>query len=168
MSRKELNRLQVLNRVLERRLTQAKAAEQLGLSLRQVERLCPKLRLEGPHGLVSKKRGRPSNRRLPDGLREHALSLVLAHYVDFGPTLAAEKLRERHDLDVSIETLRRWMVEAEIWVPRSRRHRRVHQPRHRRSCVGELIQIDGREHAWFEERAPKCTLLPDPASGCRR
>jgi len=159
MSRNELNRLQILTRVLERRLTQAKAAEQLGLSLRQVERLCRTLRLEGPDGLVSKKRGRPSNRRLPNAMREHALSLVLAHYVDFGPTLAAEKLRERHDLDVSVETLRRWMVEAEIWVPRSRRNQRVHQPRHRRSCLGELVQIDGCEHAWFEDRAPKCTLL---------
>ena len=169
MSRKELNRQQILNRVLERRLTQAKAAEQLGLSLRQVERLCRKLRLEGPDGLVSKKRGRPRNRRLPAGLRlrEHALSLVLANYVDFGPTLAAEKLRERHDLRVSVETLRRWMVEAEIWVPRSRCNRQVHQPRHRRSCVGELIQIDGCEHAWFEDRAPKCTLLVyvDDATG---
>jgi hypothetical protein len=159
MSCKELNRLQILNRVLERRLTQAKAAEQLGLSLRHVERLCWKLKREGADGLVSKKRGRPSNRRLPDGTHEHAVSLVLAHYADFGPTLAAEKLRERHDLEVSVETLRRWMVDAEIWVPRSRRNRRVHQPRHRRSCVGELVQIDGCEHAWFEDRAPKCTLL---------
>jgi len=92
-------------------------------------------------------------------MREHALSLVLAHYADFGPTLAAEKLRERHGVDVSVETLRRWRVEAETWVPRSRRNRRVHQPRHRRSCLGELIQIDGCEHAWFEDRAPKCTLL---------
>ncbi len=159
MSRRELNRLEILGRVLERRLTQAKAAEQLGLGLRQVERLCQKLRLEGPDGLVSKKRGRSSNRKLPDSLREHALSLVLAHYVDFGPTLAAEKLRERHGLEVSVETLRRWMVEAEIWVPRSQRTRRVHQPRHRRSCVGELIQIDGCDHEWFEDRAPRCTLL---------
>ena len=93
-SRKELNRLKILGRVLERRLTQAKAAEQLGLGLRQVERLCRKLRLEGPDGLVSKKRGRPGNRKLPESLREHALSLVLAQYVDFGPTLAAEKLRD--------------------------------------------------------------------------
>lgn len=159
MSGKELNRLQILGRVLERRLTQAKAAEQLGLSLRQVERLCRKLRLEGPDGLVSKKRGRASNRKLPDSLREHALSLVLAQYVDFGPTLAAEKLRERHGLEVSVETLRRWMIEAEIWVPRSLRTRRVYQPRHRRSCVGELIQIDGCDHEWFEDRAPRCTLL---------
>ena len=159
MSRKELNRLEVLTRALDRRLTQAQAAERLGLGLRQVERLCRQLRLEGPAGLISKKRGRPSNRKLPDSIREHAVALVLAHYVDFGPTLAAEKLAERHGLGVSVETLRRWMVEAEIWVPRSRRDRRVHQPRHRRSCLGELIQIDGCEHAWFEDRAPKCTLL---------
>jgi len=106
MSHKELNRLQILNRVRERRLTQAKAAEQLSVSLRHVERLCQKLRREGPEGLISKKRGRPSNRRLPDGMREHALSLVLAHYADFGPTLASKKLRARHDVEVSGETLR--------------------------------------------------------------
>jgi len=159
MSAKELNRLEVLRRVLERRLTQRKAAEELGLGVRQVERLCRKLRLEGPEGLVSKKRGRRSNRRLPDVLREQALKLVQTHYGDFGPTLAAEKLCERHQVVVSVETLRRWMIGAELWVPRSQRTRRVHQPRHRRSCVGELVQIDGCEHAWFEDRAPKCTLL---------
>ena len=159
MSAKELNRLEVLGRVLERRLTQAQAAGQLGLSVRQAERLCRKLRLEGPQGLVSKKRGRASNRRLPGELREHALGLVQSRYGDFGPTLASEKLRELHGLVVSVETLRRWMVGAELWVPRSQRARRVHQPRHRRSCVGELIQIDGCEHAWFEDRSPKCTLL---------
>ncbi len=76
-----------------------------------------------------------------------------------GPTLAAEKLDERHGVVVSVETLRRWMIEVEIWVPRSQRNRRVHQPRHRRSCFGELIQIDGCDHEWFEDRAPRCTLL---------
>jgi len=159
MSTEELNRLEILGRVLERRLTQTQAAEQLGLSVRQVERLCRKLRLDGRQGLVSKKRGRPSNRKLPAALRERALALVLARYADFGPTLAAEKLLEQHDLLVSVETLRRWMIEVEIWVPRSQRTRRVYQPRHRRSCVGELIQIDGCDHEWFEDRAPRCTLL---------
>ena len=159
MSAKELNRLEVLGRVLERRLTQAQAARQLGLSVRQVERLCRKLRIEGARGLVSKKRGRASNRRLPDAVRERALGLIQSRYIDFGPTLAAEKLREIHGEVVSVETLRRWMIDAELWVPRSQRARRVHQPRHRRSCVGELVQIDGCEHAWFEDRAPKCTLL---------
>ena len=159
MSSKELNRLEILGRVLERRLTQVRAAEQLGLGVRQVERLCRKLRIEGPSGLVSKKRGRVSNRRLPSKLRERAVGLVQSCYSDFGPTLAAEKLRERHDVIVSVETLRRWMIDEELWVPRSQRDRRVYQPRHRRSCIGELIQIDGCDHAWFEDRGPKCTLL---------
>ena len=159
MSAKELNRLEILGRVLERRLTQTQAAQQLGLSVRQVERLCRKLRVEGPRGLVSQKRGRVSNRRLPSELRERTLLLVQSCYSDFGPTLAAEKLRECHGVIVSVETLRRWMIDAEFWLPRSQRGRRVHQPRHRRSCVGELIQIDGCDHAWFEDRSPKCTLL---------
>ena len=138
MSAKELNRLEVLGRVLERRLTQAQAARQLGLSVRQVERLCRKLRLEGARGLVSKKRGRASNRRLPEALRERALGLIRSRYVDFGPTLAAEKLYEIHGVVVSVETLRRWMIDAELWVPRSQRARRVHQPRHRRQLLREL------------------------------
>ena len=158
MSAKELNRLEILGRALERRQTQAQAAEQLGLGIRQVERLCRQLRIEGPRGLVSKKRGRTRNRKLPNELHERALELVASRYSDFGPTLAAEKLREVHDVAVSVETLRRWMIDAELWVPRSQR-RRVHQPRRRRSCVGELIQIDGCDHEWFEERAPRCTLL---------
>ncbi len=159
MSTKELNRLEILGRVLERRLTQRQAAEQLDLSVRQVERLCRRLRLKGRQGLISKKRGRPSNRKLPVVLRERALALIQSRYADFGPTLAAEKLYELHGVIVSVETLRRWMIEVEIWVPRSQRNRRVHQPRHRRSCLGELIQIDGCDHEWFEQRAPRCTLL---------
>jgi hypothetical protein len=159
MSRKELNRLEILGRVLERRLTQPQAGLQLGLSVRQVARLCWKLRAEGAPGLVSKKRGRTSNRKFPVDLRERALGLVQSRYHDFGPTLAAEKLRELHDVIVSVETLRRWMIDAELWVPRRERFGRVYQPRHRRSCLGELIQIDGCDHEWFEERAPRCTLL---------
>lgn len=158
MSTKELNRLEVLNRALERRLTQAQAAEQLGLSLRQVERLCRKLPMEAPRGLVSKKRGRASNRKLSDELRRRALDLVASRYSDFGPTLAAEKLASLHGVKVSVETLRRWMVDAELWVPRAQRQC-VHQPRRRRACFGELIQIDGCDHEWFEDRAPRCTLL---------
>ena len=159
MSAKELDRLEVLGRVIERRLTQRQAAEQLGLSLRQVERLCRALRVGGAGGLVSRKRGRPSNRKLPEAVREHALGLVRARYADFGPTLACEKLTEQHGVGVSRETLRRWMIDAGLWVPRSQRPRRAHQPRHRRSCLGELVQIDGCDHDWFEDRGPRCTLL---------
>jgi hypothetical protein len=144
---------------VDRRLTQAKAAEQLGLGIRQLERLCRKLRIEGPRGLASKRRGRISNRKLPDELREQALGLIQSRYSDFGPTLAAEKLSEVHGVVVSVETLRRWMIDAELWVPRSQRRARVHQSRHRRAGMGELIQIDGCDREWFEERAPRCTLL---------
>ncbi len=87
------------------------------------------------------------------------LSLLHDNYSDFGPTLAAEKLRERHNITVSVETLRKWMTADGLWVPYSRRKPRVHQPRYRRDCLGELVQIDGSPHDWFEGRAPKCCLL---------
>jgi transposase len=98
MSAKELNRIEILGRVLERRLTQRVAAERLDLSLRQVERLCRALRDRGAAGLVSRKRGRPSNHKLPEAVRVRAVDLVRTRYSDFGPTFACEKLREQHDL----------------------------------------------------------------------
>ncbi len=131
MSTKELDRLEIIGRVLERQLTQYTAAEQLGLSLRQVERLCRAFRTDGASGLVSRKRGRPSNRKLAAALRERALDLVRDRYTDFGPTLACEKLTEQHGFDLSRETLRRWMIDAGCWILRSQRQRRAHQPRHR-------------------------------------
>jgi len=159
MSSKELDRLAVVRQVLEGRLTQAKAAEFVGLSERQMRRLCAVFEKRGPAGLVSGKRGQPSNRRLPDELRSQAIEIVRERYADFGPTLACEKLLELHDLRVSKETLRVWLIGAGIWIPLRERVRMPHQPRHRRECFGELIQIDGCEHAWFEERGPGCTLL---------
>ena len=168
MSAKELERLEIIGRVIERRLTQWKAAEQLGLGLRQVERLCRAYRADGAVGLVSRKRGRASNHKLDLALRERAVDLLRRRYADFGPTFACEKLAEQHGVVISHETLRHWMIEAGLWVPRSRRPRRVHQPRHRRAASGELVQIDGCEHAWFEDRGPKCTLLVyvDDATSC--
>jgi transposase len=159
MSARELNRLEVLGRVLERRLTQRDAAERLDLSLRQVERLCRALRDHGAAGLVSRQRGRPSNHKIPAAVRVRAVDLVRTRYCDFGPTFACEKLREQHDLSVSVETLRQWMSEDGIWVPRAQRARRPQPPRYRRPCLGELVQIDGCDHEWFEDRGPRCTLL---------
>ncbi len=159
MSKRELERLEVMRRVVEGRLTQAKAGEFIGLSERQVRRLCAAFEQRGPAGLVSGKRGQPSNRRLPDELRSQAIEIVRQRYPDFGPTLACEKLLEQHDVRVSKETLRSWLIRAGIWLPRRERIRMAHQPRHRRECFGELVQIDGCEHAWFEDRGPGCTLL---------
>jgi hypothetical protein len=167
LSRKELDRLQIMTRIAERRLTRRHAAELLELTERQVYRLYAAYEARGAAGLASAKRGRPSHRKLPMAVREHALELIGERYSDFGPTLAREKLVELHGLVVSVETVRMWMVEAGIWLPRSRRARRSYQPRERRACAGELVQIDGSRHAWFEDRGPMCTLLVyiDDATG---
>ncbi len=159
MSDGELTRLEVLRDLDHRRLTAAAAAQLLGLERRQVFRLLRAYRTKGPTGLISKRRGCPSNRRKPEELRTKALAIIRERYWDFGPTLAAEKLREVHRITLGRETLRLWMIEAGIWADRKRRHKQVHQPRPRRECVGELVQVDGCEHWWFEDRGPQCTLL---------
>src|SRR3954453_5551030 len=159
MSKAELSRVDTLARVDRGELPVAGAASLLGLSPRQVFRLLARFRAEGASGLASRRRGRPSTRRLPAAVREAALAVVRERYADFGPTLAAEKLEELHDIRLSRETLRHWMSEAGLWAPRKARRGRVHHPRHRRDCLGELVQVDGCEHAWFEDRGPPCTLL---------
>src|ERR1700757_1171371 len=159
MSDGELTRLEVLRDLDRKRLTTKAAAQLLGLERRQVFRLLKVYRAEGATGLISKRRGRRSNRRKPEVLRQAALALIRERYWDFGPTLVAEKLQEVHGIRLGRETLRLWMIEAELWVDRKQRRKRVHQPRSRRDCVGELVQIDGCEHWWFEDRGPQCTLL---------
>ncbi|SPS03037.1 ISNCY family transposase [Cupriavidus taiwanensis] len=159
MTMRELDRLKVIQAVVDHGLAVWRAAEKLGLSRRQVERLVLRYREDGPSGLGSRKRGRDSNRQLPPGLESRVRGLIRDSYADFGPTLAAEKLRERHGIDLATETVRRIMIDAGFWVPRKLRPPKVHQPRNRRACLGELVQIDGSDHAWFEDRAPACTLL---------
>jgi Winged helix-turn helix len=159
MSDGELSRLEVLRDLDQKRLTTEAATQLLGLERRQVFRLLKAYRAEGATGLISRRRGRRSNRRKPEALRQAALALIRERYWDFGPTLVAEKLHEVHGITLGRETLRLWMIEAGLWVDRKQRRKRVHQPRSRRDCVGELVQIDGCEHWWFEDRGPQCTLL---------
>jgi len=159
MSKKELSRVEVLQRVSDRRLSVKAAAELMGLSRRQATRLLKAYRDVGAASLISKKRGKSSNRRYSDGFRDYVLEVIRNKYHDFGPTLAAEKLAELHEITVSKETLRNWMIEARIWESRIERKKRVQQPRNRRECFGELIQIDGSLHWWFEDRGPQCSLL---------
>jgi transposase len=158
MSKRELNRIDVLARLDGRRLTASAAADLMRVTQRQTHRLLKRYRDGGAAAIANRRRGRPSNNRLSDVVRDHAIALVREYYADFGPTLAAEKLGERHDVRVSRETLRGWMRQAGIWLPRAER-KRIQQPRHRREHVGELIQIDGSDHRWFEDRAAPCTLL---------
>ena len=159
MSKLEFERLDVLTGVQSGRLRVEDACTLMGLSRRHVFRLLRCLRSDGAPSLVSRRRGLPSNRRLPDAIRALAVTLVRERYLDFGPTLASEKLAELHGCKVSRETLRQWMMAEEIWTDRRHRLPSPHQPRRRRDCVGELVQIDGCEHAWLENRGPTCTLL---------
>lgn len=126
---------------------------------RQVQRLSKAYQAQGAAALISKKRGRASNRQTPVNIKAQALAVISERYADFGPTLAAEQLRELHGITIGRETLRIWMLEAGLWTDRQKRRGRVYQPRYRRECVGELVQVDGSEHYWFEDRGPSCTLL---------
>jgi len=159
MSDGELSRLEVINRVLDGRLSQVAAGRLLGLTDRQVRRLVCRVVARGADGLVSRRRGRPSNNRLPRRFVDQVIAIVRERYADFGPTLAAEQLAKRHDVRVARESLRRMMIAAGIWATRSERRRPIQQPRLRRACYGELIQVDGSEHPWFEDRGPACTLI---------
>ena len=159
LSMREIDRLRVIRDVLDRRILQRDAAEQLHRSTRQVRRLCRRVEAHGTRGIRHGLRGRPSNHQLAPGLQERALKLVTAHYHDFGPTFANEKLLERHGLELSTYALRRGMVKEGLWRPK--RHKPFHRAwRPRRSCVGELVQLDGSDHDWFEGRGPRCTLIP--------
>ncbi|RPI87489.1 MAG: ISNCY family transposase [Chloroflexi bacterium] len=167
MSNAEITRLEVMQRIKDKRLTQREAAQMLGISIRQVKRLWRAYRKDGAEGLVSRRRGQPSNNQLDEQVKQQALDFIKSKYDDFGPTLAHEKLTEIHHLCLSRESVRKLMVEEEVWKPRRAKKPPTHQMRERRACLGELVQIDGSEHAWFEGRGPKCTLLVfiDDATG---
>ena len=167
MSAVERERLVVIRQVVERRLTQAVAGERLGLCVRQVKRLVRALRAEGALGLISRQRGRVSPRRMKAELRTSIAALLATKYQGFGPTLAAEKLAELDHIGVSRETVRAVQIAHGLWRPKRRREKRVFAPRERRARFGELIQIDGSPHDWFEGRGPRCTLIVfiDDATG---
>ena len=156
---RDLDRLKCIQSVIDGDLKPGRAAERLGLTSRQVRRLVRRYAQEGPIGLTSRRFGHPSNNRLDRSLSRRVIRILREHYADFGPTLATEKLRTRHGIDLAKETVRRLQVGAGLWIPRRLRPPKVHQPRARRACVGELVQIDGCEHRWFEDRAPMCTTL---------
>ena len=159
MSERELTRLRVLIDLLDDQLTVEAAGGLMGLGRRQVYRLRRAFAAQGPTALVSRKRGRASNRRHAETFHRTVLALVREHYRDFGPTLAVEKLAARHGLHLGVETLRQWMIAEGLWVDRRHRLPSPHPPRRRRECLGELVQIDGSEQAWFEDRGQMCTLL---------
>jgi transposase len=168
MSRKQRDRLKVLEQLKQRQISQRQAAQWLGLSARQVRRLERRYAAQGDCGLMHRGRGKPSNRRIGAEREAQAKQWLKAVYHDFGPTLAAEKLEERQGIVVSRETVRGWMRQLGLWSARrkSRPHRRR---RPRRACFGELVQLDTSAHDWLEGRGPALMLLTmiDDATGIK-
>jgi len=159
MSQRERDRLKVLHEVQRGHLTQKQGGAHLGLTARWVRELLRRLKEEGDRGVRHRWRGRPSNRRLPEALRERAVARVREDYGDFGPTLAAECLGKRDGIQASKETLRQWMIAAGVWKARARRVKEVHTWRPRRACRGELVQWDTSQHAWLEGRGQEAYLI---------
>ena len=159
MSASERERAFVVRQVTGGLMQQKDAAARLGLSVRQVKRLVRAWRAEGAKGLVSRRRGRASPRRLEAGLSERIVGLLSGVYAGFGATLAAEKLCERDGITVSRETVRRLQIVHGLWRAKRRREKRVFSPRERRGRFGELVQIDGSPHDWFEGRGPRACLI---------
>jgi len=167
MSAKELSRLEMMQRLCKKQMSQQEAGRILDLSTRQIKRLLRAYRAKGAGGLVSKHRGRKGNNRLPEDMKKRALNLLKTKYQGFGPTLAHEKLVEKDHLKLSDESVRQLMIAEGLWKARKAKKVVVHQLRERRACFGELVQIDGSPHDWFEGRAERCSLLVfiDDATG---
>jgi hypothetical protein len=159
MSERELDRLTILRNVVDGRITRVKASTLLELSTRQISRLLKSLHEDGPIGLVSKRRGKASNRSFSEVFKASILSIIDKDYYDYGATMISEKLLEHHGLKLGKETLRRWLVSSGRRKNKKVKEKKIRQLRARRDCFGELIQIDGSEHDWFEGRRGKCTLL---------
>ena len=166
MSRRETKRLHIIHQALDRRITQKTAAELVGLSSRQLRRMLKRVREEGDDGISHRSRGKASNRRVPKKVKDTALKLYREKYSDFGPTFACEKLLDVHKIKLSDETLRLWLNQENL--PYEKRKGRKHrQWRERKHHFGEMVQMDGSHHDWFEDRGPKCVFMGyiDDATG---
>lgn len=146
---KDVDRLHILRCVQNKMMTQTKAAELLGLTDRHIRNLLGNIKNNGPQGIISKKRGKPSNRRIDSSLKSTVLKLIRENYYDFGPTLIAEKLLELDKIKVSKETIRKWVIESHIWIPHEKPKKR-HLLRKRREYFGEMVQGDASPDDWFE------------------
>lgn len=168
MTQAEISRGDILSKISQKKISQREAAEILGISERQVRRLYVKFQKFGISSLVSQKRKKPSNNQLPPGLKIQISELITIElYSGFHPKYMCEKLYELHGIKVSIETTRKLMIQNDVWVAHKKKSPVIHQQRKRRARCGELIQIDGSPHAWFEERGDSCVLISfvDDATG---
>ena len=158
MSVRELKRLQIIDKLHEKKITQKKASELLELCVRQVRRVLKRVIEEGNSGVIHKSRGKESNRKLSESLKKRVLILYRKKYPDFGPTLAKEKLEEIEKIKISTQTLRNWLTEEGLWK-KTRKGRKHRERRERKEYFGEMLQMDGSHHNWFEGRGPEVVLM---------
>jgi transposase-like protein len=166
MSQKESSRLYVIRQAIDKSITQDQAAEILGLTDRQVRRIARNVKMDGNAGICHKSRGKRAHNRIADKIKDKAVTICRDLYKEFGPTHASEKLLMVHKIKVSDETLRGWFQEGQI--PYTGRKKRPHrQWRERKPHRGEMVQMDGSHHDWFEGRGPWCVLMGyiDDATG---
>ena len=167
MSRKELRRLPVIHKVMEKRLTQVKAAEMLDLSDRQIRRIVDRIKTGGDPAIAHGNRGKESPFKFPVQHINKVMGIVEKRYYDFGPTFAAEKLLECEKIKISKEKLRQLMISHDTPYPRKKKKGKIHQWRERKHCRGEMTQMDGSDHDWLEGRGPRLVFMGyiDDASG---
>jgi hypothetical protein len=158
MSKKEIDRYEIIQHVRNKQIRQVHAAALLKITPRHLRRLQSRVELQGPQGVVSCSRGRPGNRRKSQLLKQKALALIQERFEGWGPTLIAEKLESWHGIKLSEETIRLWMIEALLWIPKESR-RKTHLSRQRRECFGELAQYDASIHCWFGPNFPATALI---------
>jgi len=158
MSQRELKRLHIIRKAIDKRLKQREAAEVLELSQRQIRRLVKRVREESDKGIIHRSRGRQSHRAISEKIKSKALSLCRGIYAGFNPTFASEKLFERNKIKIGRETLRQWFIAEGIAYEKrkARPHRRWRQ---RKAHCGQMVQMDGSHHDWFEGRSPECVLM---------
>jgi len=158
MTQRDIDRIKLLHHAIQKKISQKKAGELLNLCREQVNRLCGKIRIEGDRAIIHGLRGRPSNHRLPQAFVDKAKAKLKEKYSDFGPTLAAEKLFELEGIRMSEEKVRQLMIDINLWE--ARKQKAAHREwRERKECFGEMVQMDGSDHDWFEGRRDKCILL---------
>lgn len=167
MTTKEINRHSIIKKLLDKEINGTVAADLLKLSVRQIKRLKAKVKQSGPKALIHASRGKPGNRRTPDGEREAIAEILKQKYPDFKPTFAAEKLFENHNIKRDPKTIRAIMIEEDLWKPKKKKQNEYRSWRKRRSCYGEMLQFDGSYHRWAENRSEEWCLLAsiDDATG---
>jgi hypothetical protein len=160
-------RAHVLTLYLENRVGANEAQQLIGIGRSQLFRLLAKVRSCGVEKLIIQSKRPRGNNGFQNTIKRRAINLIIERYADHGPTLISEMLRDAHSITISASTIRRWMIAADIWINNSAKQRRLHQPRRRQMAYGQMIQIDGSKHDWFEGRGPKCCamVLMDDATG---